>query len=398
MELAPMNRWIEVDLDAVVHNCQEVLRKLGDRTRLIAVVKADAYGHGAGVTALVLQQQGVDFFAVTYLDEALELRKNGITGSILVFAPVVTEEEVREAIRGQLTLTVNSLFDAELYEKVSFGMNMDLAVHIKVDTGLGRFGVQPDQVKEVIKFLANNERIYIEGIYTHFAEAMSASPKYTEKQFTLFQEVLESLQEEKIRIPIRHCANSAAFLKYPHMHMDAVRIGTLISGQYPPGKYDRELSLEDPFTLKSRVIALHNMPAGAYLGYNRSYKLKQAAMVAVIPVGYHDGFNVGVANKGAGIGDVVKKMAKQLLTYFDVSRFRTSVTIKGKAYPVRAKVFMQMALVEIPLVSNINVGDEVELPARKTLVSPGIKRLFVTGGDAVKISDLDRTRYIVSES
>lgn len=398
MELAPMNRWIEIDLDAIVNNYQEVMRKLGDRTRLIAVIKADAYGHGAGVTALALQQQGADFFAVTYLDEALELRKNGITGSILVFAPVITEEEVKEAIRSQITLTVNSLFDAELYEKIGFGMNMDLTVHIKVDTGLGRFGVKPDQVREVLKFLASNERIYVEGIYTHFAEAMASNSKYTDKQFAAFQEVLDNLQEEKIRIPLRHCANSAAFLKYPHMHLDAVRIGTLLSGQYPPGKYSRELMLQDPFTLKSRVIALHNMQAGAYLGYNRTYKLKQAAMIAVVPVGYHDGFNVAAANKGAGIADVVKKMAKQLLTYFDVSRFTPSVKIKDRAYPVRAKVFMQMALVEIPLVSNINVGDEVELPAMKTLVSPAIKRIFVTGGDAVKISDLDRTRYVVSES
>ncbi len=398
MELAPMNRWIEIDLDAIVHNYRQIISRLDDKTRLIAVVKADAYGQGAGVAALALQQQGVDFFAVTYLDEALDLRKNGINGDILVFAPAITVDEVKEAIRNHVTLTVNSLFDAELYENVSFGMNMDLKVHIKVDTGLGRFGVKPDQVREVIQFLNTNEHIYIEGIYTHFAEAMVSSPKYTEYQFGMFQNILDELREERIKIPIRHCANSAAFLKYPQMHLDAVRIGTLLSGQYPAGKYQRTLALKDPFTMKSRIIAIRNMPAGSYLGYNRSYKLKKPASIAVIPVGYHDGYNVDVANKGAGLADVVKKMAKALLTYFDISRFTPGVKINGVAYPVRGKVFMQMALVEIPLVSNINVGDEVEVPARKTLVSPAIKRVFITGGDAVKISDLDRTRYVVSES
>ncbi len=396
MEQVLTDKWVEIDVDAIKKNLQAVHSLLDEKTRLIAVVKANAYGHGMAETARILFQNGVDFFAVSFFSEAVQMRRAGIRSSILVFCPIILENELIEAIDLHLTLSITSPYDWEMLKRVSSGIKSEIRVHLKLETGLGRFGLTEEEATTIVCEIKQHEKVNIEGIYTHMADA-AANPSYTEKQFASFMQTADKLKDMGIKIPVKHCANSAVFLKYPHMHLDGVRLGTLLTGQYPVGNFAARLDIADPYKFKSRVVSLRSLNKGSYLGYYRSYRLKRDALIAVIPVGFNDGLNLEVANKASGFLDLLKSIAKLVLNYFNVPRFNLRVKINGAYYPVRAKVFMQMALVEIPPGAEIRIGDEVEVPIRKTLASRSLKRVYLHGGKAAKISCEEGTSYVVDE-
>ena len=387
MRKIPTDRWLEIDVDAITHNLEQVKSRLPDKVRLIAVIKAEAYGHGAVTTARILYQNGVDFFAVSFLDEALTLRRAGIRARIMLFTPLVTKEQVIKAIQHRITLTITSLYDCHLLDLISRRINVKTTVHLKVDTGLGRFGLNREELIEVCQTFKTNPCIYIEGIYTHMAEAASSSPVYTKKQFSHFLSLINELNKAGFIVPMCHCANSAVFLKYPEMHLNAVRIGTLISGELPAGKFDNRLDLIDPYKYKSRVISLRTLDRGTFLGYNRTARLRRQAQIAVIPVGYIHGLALQVANRPAGWLDFLKVLVKRILAYSNLSRFALNVNINGCKYPIRGKVFMQMTLVEIPLHSQVKVGDEVEVPVRKTLAIKSLNRVYTKNAKPSTIED-----------
>ncbi len=395
MENLTDDKWIEIDVLAIKNNLQVIQAELDERVRLIAVLKANAYGHGAIEVARILYQNGVDFFAVSYLKEALEIRQAGIRSSIMLFSPVIEESQVKEAIENRITLTITSAYDSQLIDKMSRQLKSSVNVHLKVDTGLGRFGIDENELLDICAALKENPYIYIEGIFTHMAEA--SDEKYTLKQFARFQEVLTALEANNIKIPVKHCANSTVFLKYPFMHLDAVRIGTLLSGQFPVGKMPQPFTLIDPFAFKTKVIALRSLPKTSFLGYFRTYRLKQEAKVAVIPVGFSDGLVLEVANPPTNFIDLMKILARSLLKYFNYPRFNLKVKIKGHFYPIRGKVFMQMALIELPVHSDVGIGDIVEVPIRKTLAAQGIKRWYVKEGLPGKVRQGNKTIYITEE-
>lgn len=386
------NKWIEIDLNAVKHNLDVIKNNLDEKVHLIAVVKADAYGHGAPAIAQLLYQNGVDFFAVSYLSEALKIRRTGIRAAIMLFCPLICMEDMIEAIENNITITITSLKEAYILHEAATRLNKMVKVHLKIETGLGRFGLNEDEAVEVCRFLGNNPCIYIEGIYTHMAHASNS--KYTEKQFKIFMQVVSRLEQEGFSIPIKHCANSTVFLCYPHMHLDAVRIGTLLSGQYPLGDFACKFQIKDPYKFKARIISIKTVPKGGYLGYFRTYRLKKEAKIAVIPVGFADGLALEVANPPLNWLDFFKIQLKRFLAYLNISRFSLKVKINGRSYPLRGKVFMQMALVELPSATGIKVGDEVEVPVRKTLTRADIPRLYVSGGEAGKIQFEERITYL----
>jgi alanine racemase len=379
-----MDKWIEINIDAVKHNLEEVKALLNGKTRLIAVVKANAYGHGAEAIARIFCQNGVDFLGVSFFYEAMQLRKAGITADILVFSPLISEADCEESISNHLTLTIGADEDQELLERVCTQKNMQGKVHLKIETGLGRFGLDEEGAVRVCRKLSANRLVQVEGIYTHAADPTSHD--YTAQQFRTFMQVINRLEQGGFVIPIKHMANSGVVLSAPEMYLDAVRIGTLLSGQHPVGNFPNRLQLQDPYCFKCRVVSVQNLSKGNFLGYYRSYQLKQAARIAVIPVGFNDGLAVEIANQPRGFVDMLKKLAKVVLGYFHVGRFNLHVTIKGKAYPIRGKVFMQMALVEIPLEIDIQIGEEVEVPVRKTLASPDITRQYVRNREIEQIA------------
>lgn len=395
MENIRDNKWIEIDASAIKENLQKIQEHLDEGVRLIAVIKANAYGHGGPEVARILYQNGVDYFAVSYLEEALEIRETGIKASIMLFSPLIDEKQVKAAVENNITLAITSRYDANLVDKVSSQLRNRVKVHLKVDTGLGRFGINEDELLDICNNLLANPYIYIEGIFTHMAEANNE--KYTYKQFNHFLKIIEMLEANNIKIPVKHCANSTVFLKYKNMHLDAVRIGTLLSGQFPVGNIPKPFTLSDPFTFKTKVLEVRTLKKGSYLGYFRTYRLKRDAKVAVIPVGFNDGLALEVANPPAGFMDLLKILLRTLLRYFNFSRFNTYVKIRGKFYPIRGKVFMQMALVELPVNSDVKVGDVVEVPMRKTLVSKDIKRFYIKEGLPGKVSQGNKTVYLTEE-
>jgi alanine racemase len=372
---AMSDKWVEIDDAAILHNLDQVRSLLSASTRLIAVVKANAYGHGLVETATLLADNGVEFFAVTFLDEALKLREAGIKGAILLLSPLVDEDAVQKAIRAQITIMISSLKGASLADRVSLTEQTRLTVHLKIETGLNRFGLSDDEAEQVCKSLSRNPYIYIEGIYTHMAHAGAGHPGYTRQQFGRFMNTVRRLNDSGYTIPIRHCANSAVTLRFPEMHLDAVRVGTLLSGQYPVGDIPKPITLLDPFQYKTRIISLNQRPAGSYIGYFRNYRLGQSARIAVLPVGFIDGVAVDVVNPPAGGLDAVKKAVKILFTWLGLPGFTAQVQINGQPCTVVGKVFMQFTLIKLPEYVEAGVGTVVSLPARKTLVSPAIKRI-----------------------
>jgi alanine racemase len=386
------DKWIEIDVDDIRNNLEQVRSCLHEEVRLIAVVKAHAYGHGAPEVARILNQQGVDFFAVSYLPEALALRKSGLRANILLLTPLTNEEQVQEALENFITLSITSMGEAEMVDKVSRNINRSATVHLKIDTGLGRFGMDSREAVQCCQALKRNSNIYIEGIYTHMAEG--TAPGYTEKQFKRFMEVVRDLQDRGCRIPLKHCANSAVLLNYPHMQLNAVRVGTLLSGQHPVGRLRHRLNIRDPYRFKCRIISLKNAEKGSYLGYQRTYRLKKPAQIAVLPVGYIDGLALAVNNRPSGLIDLLKVLAKTILYYFNFPRMQIKVSYQNNPYPVRGKVFMQMCLVEFPADLDVKVGDEVEVPVRKTLTSGNVLRVYVREGQAGKIDDDQHISYV----
>lgn len=389
MEYKPREQWVEVDVEAIVQNLREVRTLIKDGVRLIAVVKANAYGHGAAGTASILESQGVDFFAVTYLEEALKLRKRGIKSEIMILSPVIGEEEVRLAAAQGITLTLASFHDASLLDGVSKEYGLNLKVHLKIETGLGRFGLECRQALEICHNLSQNPLIKMDGIYTHMAKALSHQS--CQRQFSLFQAAIEELQAHGYHFSWQHCASSAVLALYPHMQMNAVRIGTLLSGHYPVG-VSGALNLMDPFKYKCRIISIKKVRKGSTLGYYGTYRLMRDAQIAVIPVGFINGLALEVGNPPSGWLDLIKILLKNILAFLGWNRFIRSVVINGKSYPLRGKVFMQMALVEVPQEDPLALEDEVEVPLRKTLAGEPIPRYYRCRERYIKEEDLDPIR------
>lgn len=370
-----MNKWIEISVAAIENNLREVQSRLNAGTKLIAVIKANAYGHGAVETARILYGLGVDYFAVSFLEEALQLREAGIQASLLVFSPVIDETGMRKAVANGLTLTIASESDQRLAEAICLETGQAMKIHMKVDTGLGRFGLNEEQAFAVWEKIKDCRCIELEGIYTHTADPSSS--RLAEKQFQRFMQLITRLEQVGASFPIKHIANSTIFLRSPYMHLDAVRIGTLLSGQHPVGNFSERLQLQDPYTFKSRVISIRELPKGTRLGYYGTYRLKKDAQIAVVPVGFHDGLALEVANKPVDMWDMLKKLVKIVLGYIGWPGQEINVTISGVNCAIRGKVFMQMALVEIPLGMKVAIGDEVVVPVRKTLVSNDISRVYL---------------------
>jgi len=370
-----MDKWIEINVNAIINNLLEVKTLLGNRARLIAVLKANAYGHGAIETAQILSSHGVDFFAMSFTSEAIMLREAGITGDILVLTPVVDETDLVAASKMGITITLTSLSEFTLLVRTINLLNNPVRIHLKIDSGLGRFGLNGQEVMAICQEAATIPKIQIDGIYTHFADP--TSPEYTTQQFNKFIAITEELSEAGFKINLRHVANSAVFLRSPEMYLEAVRIGTLLSGQHPVGKFPIHLNLQDPFLFKSRIISLRTLPAGSYLGYYRTYKLKRQAQIAVIPVGFVDGLMVEVSNKPIDFIDLVKKIVKIILTFLDMRQGTQYMQINDSKFPIRGKVFMQMAMVEIPHHYQLQLGDEVVVPVRKTLSANDVPRKYV---------------------
>ena len=377
--------WIDVNLDAVTGNYQEVVKRLKGTARCMAVVKADAYGLGAGEVARALAKAGCEAFAVTSVAEGLVLRKCGITGIILVLGPS-SEEEWEEALSADLCLTLTSNRVLKKIQEVSARLERKAKVHIELETGMGRTGFSFTQLGELAALLAECPDVIPEGIYTHFARAAQRDRGYTRQQFELFKAGIDYLAERGIKPQFKHVCNSAAFLDYPEWHFDFVRIGTLLIGHYPGKGFASKLKLTDPWVARAKVVYLQNVPKGTFVGYQSIYKTKKATQLAVIPVGYADGFGVEPHFTPQGVIDLGKIIVKNMAALFGKTLGQEKITLDGKPVRIAGKIGMQLTVLDVGL-EECQLGDEVEIPLRRTQANPYLCRRYWQNGQVVQSRD-----------
>jgi len=375
--------WIEVDLDAISGNYREVVKQLRPEARCMAVVKADAYGLGAIEVAKTLEREGCEAFAVTHIDEGLILRERGIGGLVLVLGPAM-KEEWTQAIRNGLQLTVSELTSIEGLNEVCSELGQEVSVHIKLETGMGRTGFRRSELEALARALSNAPYIRVAGIYTHFARAAQKDRKYTQEQYELFTALTDHLEQLGIHPAWKHVCNSAAFLDYPEWHLDFVRIGTLLIGHYPGPAFKGKLTLKDPWVAKTRIIHLRKVPKGTFVGYQSIYRTKTETQLAVIPVGYADGFGVTPHLIPQGLFDFLKLSLKNFAALFGVFFGQERVKINGRTVIVAGKIGMQLTVIDVGMLE-CNLGDEVVIPLRRTVANPRIARVYIR--DRKKIAE-----------
>lgn len=328
----------EVDLSAIRHNVQKIREKVAP-ARVMAVVKADAYGHGAVPVAREALRAGASYLAVAMLEEALELRANGIRAPILVFGGVFPGEAA-EYLRHDLTATVYTQEAVAELQREAHRQAKRVRVHVKVDTGMGRLGVDWQKAADFISEIAELPELALEGVYTHFATSDERDKTFAEEQLRRFRNVLRALEERGVPGLLRHAANSGAILDLPDSYFDMVRPGVSLYGYYPSNETTESIPLQPAMTFKTRVLYVKEVPAGTPLSYGCTYITPRDTQIATLPVGYADGYNRLLSNQG-------------------------EVLIRGRPYPVVGRVCMDLILVDLGPDSPVQPGDEVVLFGRQ---------------------------------
>ncbi|MCR4430566.1 MAG: alanine racemase [Tepidanaerobacteraceae bacterium] len=369
-----LTSWIYIDLDALSYNIKVIKDFIGT-TKMLAVVKADAYGHGIIPVALTALDSGADYIGVSDVDEAILLRKSGIKAPILVFNTILPEH-AEKAVKFNLTITVCSLDVVQALHEAAKRLNTTALVHIKVDTGFGRFGILPEHALGFVKIVYSDfKAVYVEGIYTHFSSPSSSN--ITWNQFNKFNDITNQIREAGFIIPLRHACNSTAAVQYPKMHLDMVRIGNLMYGLCSSGN----LNLKKLARVFSKIIFIKNLPAGHNVGYGNKYATKRSTTIAVIPFGYYEGLGL-IVSQPSGLMDALKILLKQLMYSFGVTNPDRKVVIKNRMFNIIGKIGMQNCMIDITdFRDDISVGDYVEISTRKVNLCYSLPRVYHRGNE-----------------
>ena len=370
--------WIEIDLDAVKHNYRQIISKLGAQSSLMAVVKADAYGLGAVPVAQALEEEGCAAFAVTRVEEALLLREHGIEGEILVLGPS-GPKEWPQALAKRIDLTVSRLEWIAALNETARELEVKAGIHLKLETGMGRTGFSGEMLPALAQSLKESPHLDLRGVYTHLARGAQRDKVYTYKQHQRFIEYINILEENGISIPRRHICNSAGLLDFPEYHYELVRSGTLLCGHFPSPPFFGRLDLKDPWTAKAKIVHLQRVPKGTFVGYQSIYKCKKNTTLAVIGVGYADGFGLEPKFVPQGLLDLIKIIIKNLAALFGLQLGQDKVLFKGKQVRVAGKIGMQLTVIDMGDME-CQLGDEIVVPLRRTLANPRIPRIYKKNG------------------
>ncbi len=326
----------EIDLKALLHNLREIQRLAGGPGHsIIAVVKADAYGHGALRISQTLENAGVKALGVALAQEGIELRQGGIRLPILVMGSLL-KEQIPSLFEFQLTPVLFQSGIIPLLEKEAEEQGITLPVHIKVDTGMGRLGIQPDEFRPFLKELLRHKRIKIEGVMTHLADADRPDSGNSARQIALWNNLLNQLEEFHLRPPMIHLLNSAAILSLPGGESDPVRPGLMLYGYSSYKDKENRVFLEPVLSFKTRIVHLKTVPAGTPVSYGGTFVTEKKSVIATLPVGYADGYSRALSNCG-------------------------KVLIRGKRVPVVGRVCMDMIMIDVTGVPELDLGDEAVL-------------------------------------
>lgn len=326
--------WAEIDLSAVRDNLANLRGMLDGSVSIMAVVKANAYGHGLCQVSDVMVKGGVSYLGVATVDEAITLRKSGIKAPILVLGSVLAEE-AKAAIENDVTLTLCNRGLLGAIKSEAEKLKVRPKVHIKIDTGMGRIGVWYEEALPFIKEVSSVKDIDLEGIYTHFSSA-ARDKLFTRMQLAFFEDLLEDVASSGIDVKYKHAANSIAIVDWKKSHMNLVRPGILFYGVYPKESFRKNLKLKPVMNLKTKIVYLKDTPAGRSISYGRTYITQKDTKIATIPIGYADGYGRILSNKAQAL-------------------------VKGQYVRIVGIVTMDQTLLDVGDVKDVEVGDEVVL-------------------------------------
>ena len=338
--------WAQIDLKAIAHNVGELRRITQPEARLMAVVKANGYGHGAIEVAQCALKNGAATLGVARIEEGIRIREAGIQAPILIFGYTLPERTA-DLLEYDLTQTVYTYASARVLSQTATSLKKKIKIHLKVDTGMGRLGLLPqnfqgdnsaalaaDAIEETLA-IADLDGLELEGIFTHFATADSADKTYAEDQLDLFMNFLNRLRKAGLEPPVRHAANSAALIDMPQSHLDMVRPGIASYGLYPSDEVDKKhVSLKPAMALKARIIHLKKVPAGFAVSYGSTHRTPTATTIATIPIGYADGLNRLLSSSGR-------------------------MLVHGQRAPIIGRVCMDLTMLDVGHIDNVRMDDEV---------------------------------------
>ncbi len=326
--------YIKVNLDNLIHN-YKVLKNKAKNSKFMAVVKADAYGHGAECVAKTLAEEGCDYFAVATVDEGVELRNAGIEANIIVLGYGDTKSHI-ECVEKNITISISDTANAENLSTVAVKLNKIAKVHIKIDTGMSRYGFDYRIAAEKILNISKLDNIEIEGIYTHFAVADEPENEYTDKQFNNYMYTINQLKKLDIDIPIKHVANSATTMLHTHMQLDMVRCGIALYGGYPSAEVPKDLDLKPCMEVYTKVTRIRDLEKNTAISYGCTHILDEEKTVATLSIGYADGYSRILSNIG-------------------------EVYIKNKSCPILGRICMDSCMADITDIEGLELEDDVEI-------------------------------------
>jgi alanine racemase len=350
----------EIDLQAFKHNLQSLRRYLDPQTRIMAVVKADAYGHGAVACARMAVKSGADYLGVAAIEEGIELRENGLSSHILIMASIFPDE-AEDLIRHNLETIVCTQSLARALAKEAKKQNKTVSVHIKVDTGMNRLGISPEKLPDLLDQIRNLKNLKIEAISTHFSSADDEDKSITQAQLEKFHTALAIVSQEGVQIPGVHSANTSAIFKFPESHFNMVRPGLILYGAVPSPSLqpviDRIKNLS-PFQpvmqWKSQTILVKSVPKGQAVSYSGSHTTQRESLIATLPIGYADGLHRILSNN-------------------------MDVLIRGQRAPQVGNICMDMILIDVTDVPDVQAGDDVVIFGRQGSQAITVEELALKG-------------------
>jgi alanine racemase len=329
---------VEVDLRALEFNYRQIQKRIPQRVKVLAVVKADAYGHGAIPVSLKLEKLGVEYFGVAIPEEGVELRRGGVNAPILVLGGIFGGE-VDQIFRFRLTPVIFGRDSLKLLSREAERRRRKVKVHLKVDTGMGRLGVPLNLWPDFLKEVKRSPEIETEGILSHFS--MTDEEKgFTQNQWKAFQQAVAIAQEMGISCQYLHMASSAMLAAFPAYSASLVRPGIMLYGSYPSPAFQTVIPLKPVMTLKTRIHFLKSVPPGTRISYGGTFATKRESLIATLPIGYADGYSRHLSNRG-------------------------EVLIHGKRVPIVGKVCMDFIMVDVTDIPRVSIGDEVILMGKQ---------------------------------
>lgn len=327
--------FAEIDLSAIRDNIRAIRARVGPRVRIMPAVKANGYGHGAVEVSRAVLEAGAEVLCVAIPEEGIELREAGLDAPILILG-CSTLDSAEEIVRRDIASTICDLAYARAVSDAAVRLKKTASVHVKVDTGMGRIGLQPEGVIDTMLALQALPGLSIDGVFTHFPSADEADRTYTTAQIAVFKQILDGFKSRGIPVAMAHASNSGGVLAYPEADFDAVRPGIMLYGSYPSFEVVQSIPIREAMTLKTHIAFLKEAAAGAGVSYGRTHILKSRAKIATLPIGYADGYSRMLSNRG-------------------------EAAVRGVRVPVIGRVCMDQICVDVTEVPDVALGDEVIL-------------------------------------